>query len=350
MAYEETLRQISLTGARFGMFVGHALLLGLPLVLLLVVRPAVQAVGEGPSWQRAREVMADRVEGFVQAALVASAMAAVVFVVIQATLVAEAGDGDVTTDSITSVLEASYGRWYLLRIPLLIGLVVLLWGRIRDSAVIAPAEGARRVGPGWWGLWILLATALSATATLSGHTSVARPLGLAVVNDVVHMVTASTWFAGIVVFASLLPSAWGRHSEADRLALLTPNVHRFSKLAMVCIAIVAVTGVVNSLLHVEKLTDLVETGYGQLLALKLLLFGLILALGALNHFVVRRRLERAASDGAASPRRLFRRAIAVELIVGLAIFTVTSVLTGSARTKKIELETPPATSEARDAR
>lgn len=67
----------------------------------------------------------------------------------------------------------------------------------------------------------------------------------------------------------------------------------------------------------------------------MLFFG-IFALGGVNHYFVRHRLERAVEHGTDTPARsLFRRMIAVELLIALALMGATGVLTGLARTKKI---------------
>ncbi len=119
-----------------------------------------------------------------------------------------------------------------------------------------------------------------------------------------------------------------------RVAFLTPFVVRFSRVALIAIAVVAATGTGNSLFNVESFGDLTSSGYGGLLLFKLFVFFGVLALGAINHFYVRNRLERAAREGTeTSTRMLFKKTIVVELALALCIFTVTSALVGAARTR-----------------
>ena len=119
---------------------------------------------------------------------------------------------------------------------------------------------------------------------------------------------------------------------------------RFSKLALVSIGIVTITGTLNSFLHVGKLADFWNESYGRTLALKILLFLGVLALGAVNHFYVRDKLEAAREKREPTDsQRLFRRTIGIEIAIALSIMMLTGLLVGLARTKPIEPETRPGT-------
>jgi putative copper export protein len=175
---------------------------------------------------------------------------------------------------------------------------------------------------------------------MTGHATVATPFWVSVSNDALHLVAGAAWITGIVVFAVILPDAWRGKDDPERLALLAPSVVRFSTVAAASVAVLAITGVVNSLLHVGQLNDFVDTGYGIFLALKIVAFLGVLALGAVNHYYVRRRLERAVTDSATTPAaKLFRKTIAIEFATALLILGLTGVLTGLARTRAAEV--PP---------
>ncbi|HVL64250.1 MAG TPA: CopD family protein [Actinomycetota bacterium] len=336
---EDALRSVALPLVRFAAFGANALLFGLLPVLLLVVRPGLAGLGTRPPGGRRR--LAARLEGFVQAALWGSAAATVLALTLQAVLVSQfASDGDLSQESLLSVFETSFGQWYGLRLPLLLGLAVLLSGRVRSASLAGAGDGRRGPGAGWWAAWGGLGVLLLATSSFSGHAAVANPRLLSLVNDVVHLVAGATWFAGIVVLSVALPEVWRAGSPEDRLDVMRATIVRFSNLALVSIGVVLVTGVVNSFLHIGAPDDLIATSYGRALGAKLVLFALILVLGAVNHLVVRRRLERGPADGRDAPR-IFRRTIAAELVVALAIMAVTGLLTGLARTREDSPPPPP---------
>jgi len=330
MGFEQILRDIAFTGARFFAFSAHAFLFGAPVIILIVLRPVFAKLDE-EAWAEGRTALAARLEGVVQSAFVASAVATVVAIALQATIVAGLDEGDVTGPSFLSVFSATFGQWHLFRFPLLAGLIVLLSGNVRRWTLRPGGGGANA----WWIGWMALALTLLATSSFTGHAAVASPRALGLLNDIVHLASASIWFSGIVILAVLLPDAWAGRGDLERLSLLGPVVFRFSKVALVSIAIVAVTGTINSLLNVKTLGDMVSSAYGASLSVKIFFFLGILALGAVNHFVLRDRIQKGTDDPrAGAAQRTFRMTIAIELTIALTIMGVTGWLTGQAKTRQ----------------
>lgn len=339
MGFESSLRDVALTIVRFSGFVANALVLGTFAVIVLVLRPTFASL-DAETWAAGRARLAERLEGIVHSALIGAAAAAALALVLQAVLTAELTGGEIGTDSFVSVLETSFGPWYALRLPLVAGLLVLLTGKVRQWALARPGVDKSVAGPAWWGAWAVLGVALIATSSFSGHAAVATPRALSLGNDVLHLVSGATWFAGIVLLSVVLPDAWVGRDEPTRLQVLAPAVRHFSHVAIIAIGIVLATGVVGSLLHVGQLGHMVDTPYGLTLTVKILFFGLILALGGFNHFVIRKRFEQALerSEAAGGAARLFRKAIAVELLVGIVLMGLTGWLTGQARTRREVVE------------
>lgn len=349
MAAEETLRQVALTLLRFSAFSAHAVLFGLVPVILLVLRPSFAEL-PADEWDPGRRSLAARLEGLVKAALIASAVATALFLLLQSALVSELANGEVTTGTFLSVLETTFGQFYALRFPFLAALAVLLVGRVREWSLHRPLSegGAGDAGRGpsavWWVSWALLGVGLLATSTFSGHAQVATPRLVSLANDLLHLVVVGTWFTGIVVLAVALPDGWIAPG-ADRLRLLAPTIGRFSRVALVTIVLAAVTGTINSFLHLGRFADLWSSGYGRTLGIKIILFVGILVLGGINHLYVRDKLAQhdGESEGA---RRLFRRTIATELVIALALMAATGLLTGLGRTKTNPPPPPPGAESA----
>ena len=330
MGFEEILRDIAFTCARFLAFSAHAFLFGVPIVILIVLRPAFAGL-DTDAWATGRARLAARLDGVVQAAFVASAVATAVAIALQAVLVAQLNEGDITKPSFLSVFSTTFGQWHLFRFPLLAGLFVLLAGKVRQWA-LKPTGGA---APAWWIGWSALALALLATHSFTGHAAVASPRALGLVNDIVHLLFGSIWFAGIVTLAILLPDAWVGRGDADRLRLLGPVVVRFSKVALVSITIVAITGTINSLLNVASVSHMWSSAYGVSLSVKILFFFGVLALGGINHFFLRDRIQKGTDDPrAGAAQRMFRTTIAIELILALTIMGMTGWLSGQAKTRQ----------------
>ncbi len=343
MGFEETFRGIAFFATRFTAFMSHAFLFGLVPLLLLVLRPSFAAL-DGRTWANGRRRLAARLEDLVQSALVASAVATMMGLILQGALIAQGTRGDVDMNTMESIASTSFGQWYLLRFPMLAGLTVLLVRKVKEWSLAGAGDEGRSPSWAWWLGWSVLSLGLLATSSFSGHAFVARPRSLSITNDVVHLASGASWLTGIIVLAVFLPIAWRGQGAVSRLQLLTPVVTRFSIIAAVSISVVAITGVINSLFDVEALNDLVDTTYGVTLTVKIVVFVGVLTLGGVNHFYVRRRLESARGDQGPRVARLFRKTIAIELLLGLLIMGLTGALTGQAKTRDTPLPTPGAAS------
>jgi putative copper resistance protein D len=135
-------------------------------------------------------------------------------------------------------------------------------------------------------------------------------------NDAVHLLAAGAWLGALAAFVILLRSA-PRAPETVRV------LADFSLVGMLAVAALAATGLVNAWLVLGGVTPLFTTLYGRLLILKVALFGLMLALAALNRFRLVPALESGLDDGAL--RRL-KAHVAGEQLLGLAVLLSVAVL------------------------
>jgi copper transport protein len=143
--------------------------------------------------------------------------------------------------------------------------------------------------------------ALAVTFAASGHgAGSGKVTDLAV--DTAHVFAAGIWVGGLVVLVVA-----GR--SVERRAL-----QQFSRLALTSVLVLVASGVLNSLLRVDRPAQLWQTRYGVLLLAKLVLVAAALATAALS----RRRLH---ADG--SPLGSVR----VEAGVTVVVLALTAVLT-----------------------
>lgn len=162
-----------------------------------------------------------------------------------------------------------------------------------------------------WPLWpaLVLALGLSAALSLSGHDSEgADPWG-SVLADFVHMVAVQVWVGGLVALATCL---WWTAPELRRVAFL-----RFSKVATVMVICVVGAGIYLTTRRLTAVSDLWETRYGNVLAIKLLLVALALAWGGFHHVFVRPVIERGGRDGFVG--RLQRSLLGESAVVAAAL-------------------------------
>jgi putative copper resistance protein D len=162
---------------------------------------------------------------------------------------------------------------------------------------------------------MLLAAALLASLAAVGHTQQTEG-GAHIVHvgaDALHLLAAGAWLGGLVALAYTL-----FHSGGEEEQILM----RFSGMGYIAVAVLIVSGLINGLFLVGTLDALIGTTYGQLLLVKLGLFGGMLALALSNRFWLVPALK------AGEPRTLarLRRHVIGEEALGLLVILVVSVL------------------------
>lgn len=146
------------------------------------------------------------------------------------------------------------------------------------------------------------------TSALTSH-GAALPSGAApgIAIDWLHIVGATLWVGGLITLAAFVP-ALGPKREV---------VSRFGRLALVASMIVLLSGVLQGVLEVGNPGALLGTLYGQLLLVKVVLLVGMLALAALNQ------------------TRGFGPGVRVELVMGIVVFGVAAMLSGTPPTPTV---------------
>jgi copper transport protein len=207
------------------------------------------------------------------------------------------------------------------------------------SAVVAVALVAGAGGPAPRGFprpALCAVGAAAASAALlaiswSGHASTGKDRSANIAIDALHNLATAAWIGGLVALVAILPAIASRLGPVDRLRLSAGVVVRFSGLAVASVAVLVVTGVYRALAELGDAGDLLDTAYGLALLVKLVMFGGLLAMGAVNRFVYHPRLERAAlgldpdDRGAAGRLAVSVRA---EVLLALALIAVVGVMVG----------------------
>lgn len=164
--------------------------------------------------------------------------------------------------------------------------------------------------------WTLLVVALAAAVAMyvevaAGHAAAARSLRpLEIASQWVHFVAIGVWIGGL---AALLLGVRGAPTEPKAVA-----VRRFSRMAGVTLAVVALTGGVRALDEVGRWGALWSTSYGRVVLLKVGLLLVLITLGALNRY----RNVRRAGTALRGLRRVSRAEIAVATVALLASATL----------------------------
>jgi putative copper resistance protein D len=170
----------------------------------------------------------------------------------------------------------------------------------------------------------LAALLLLASLGLTGHAAMDMGGGAThEINQMAHLIAGGLWLGGLVPLGVLLRRAV-RPDGADYVALARIALPHFSQIGYVAVALLAITGTVNSVMLVGSLGAFVTTPYGRLLAVKIALFLAMVGLALGNRFRLMARLR--GPQDATVPLRTLARSVLFEQMIGLAILAVVSVL------------------------
>ena len=167
----------------------------------------------------------------------------------------------------------------------------------------------------------VLAGVFVASLSLAGHAA-GGPSADAdprVIGDAVHLLAAGAWIGAL---PWLVLDIAVRARESERLQTTAPMIRRFSRVGLVSIAALLVTGTINALNLVGSLAALLGTDYGRLLMVKLALFAAMLALAAINRF----HWTSGVVEGDARSARMLARSAFAELLLGVAVVVIAAVL------------------------
>lgn len=132
----------------------------------------------------------------------------------------------------------------------------------------------------------------------------------------------------------VLPKALASVPKPRRAIAVHNLITRFTRIAIPTVVLLVLAGLYNAWTHIPGLKAIWTTPYGKTLALKLLVVGVMLLLGALNNFHFGKRAARLVyaqktnSDVSSLPslERSFRRSVALEAGLGVVVLLVTAVL------------------------
>ncbi|GAA1937940.1 CopD family protein [Nocardioides hwasunensis] len=169
---------------------------------------------------------------------------------------------------------------------------------------------------------VLAGCALSLAApSVTGHTRAATPQALVIGVDVLHLLAGALWLGGLVAIGLVLADLAAR-DDSGALVLA-----RFSACASGVLALLVVTGTVLAWRIAGSWGELVDSGYGGLLLVKVVVVLVAVAIAAWNRFSLLPRLRdatrRAERRGTASV--LVRTSLA-EAGVLVAVLLVTGFL------------------------
>jgi copper transport protein len=292
--------------ARWLTFLSMMALVGSSLFILIIWEPAVRLSGIGrdlqPRWNRLPSI-----------AVLLLLIATIFWLLLQAGHAAGAEFAWPWNPVTGQVLFTTrFGAAWIARITLGVALLLFL-----------PHAKSRRER------WIALGIGILLLLTVSfGSHGAAQPQStVPILADLVHLTAASMWVGGLLHFLIGLYAA-RQLDEAERPRLTAVLIPRFSALALTSVAVLTLTGLYASVLHVGSIDGLMNTLYGRTLLIKLALVLPMVMLGAVNLLVTTPNMKQAAeNNGGSLWVGRFRRLLTSEITLAAAVLLSVAVLT-----------------------
>jgi copper transport protein len=196
--------------------------------------------------------------------------------------------------------HTDFAAWTQLRLFLVLAVAGMAWGRRSLELRL--------------NRWVAVACVVGAAVTFSGTGHAASGTLLPRADDSVHALLAGVWVGGLGVLAVGLA---GRPADGQAARPGADALTRFSRLGLVSVAGLLLTGTVNAVLRLEHWSDFWDTRYGVILLVKLALVTVVLGVAARSRTSVRR---------GADPRRT----VLAEVALTVAILAVTALLGSTA--------------------
>jgi copper transport protein len=319
----------SVTETVFGLarglqYAAMALAVGGLAFLLLAWLPGLARVGNGEEkWARASGSFARRLRAVFLIAATIGALSAATGVVMEGAEAAGVSSLEALKEKIVrETLETNFGMVWGLTALAWIVFAALVVGLLRGRAAERPGP-VRSLLLGVPLAFIVLEPALA------GHGSTQSPVALNFPVNVVHVAAMAIWLGGLATLLFVTPRATRELEPGGRSRLLAAALSRFSQAALIAVAAILLTGLIQAYVYVRHLDALTETGYGRAVLVKfVLLVAILIPLGAYNRRRSVPRLERIAAGGESPGRAglLLRRALRVEVAVLVVVLGVTAAL------------------------
>ncbi|MCC7165662.1 MAG: copper resistance protein CopC [Anaerolineae bacterium] len=263
---------------------------------------------------------------------------------LQAQLVAD----EISFTALIKVLTTTrFGSLWLIRIGLIgaAGLIVILMQR------------RVRVPQGELALIVLGFVALF-TRSLLGHSVGIGDRWLPVIADWLHLLGIAIWVGGLFVFAWVMPFIWRSMDPIKRSKWIAWLVPEFSFAAIASTIIIAGTGIYSSRVQIPALDkviagdfsafqNLFANSYTASLTLKVGLFLVMIAFGALNLLLISPRFRGYVTAPEKSARLFsrFRLTVAGEVLLGVGVIFLAGLLTLTPPPRSTPTEIGPAVVE-----
>jgi putative copper export protein len=151
----------------------------------------------------------------------------------------------------------------------------------------------------------------------------------AITSEVIHVLGASLWI-GVLINLWLARSVLLTATDEGKITLLAEMIRRFSPVAMTCVGLLALSGLILAIRYLYAPAAVPTSAYGLTLLVKFVLLIPLLSAGYLNYSRIRPALLGARASGSPELRatllRRFGRTLELEVTAGVLVLTLAGIL------------------------
>ena len=161
---------------------------------------------------------------------------------------------------------------------------------------------------------------------LDGHTVTEGNRWLTGLASAMHVLAAGIWVGGVAALALIIRRRWRRDEPTHALVMVV----RYSVVATIALAVVAVAGVYLAVVILDSPSELWTTEWGRIFVLKFVVVAVAAGFGAHNHHVIVPALE--LSEERPDVVRRLRSTLAKEVLALTGVTVLTALLVRAAST------------------
>jgi putative copper export protein len=195
------------------------------------------------------------------------------------------------------------------------------------TATTAATRLANRVK--WWSILAGAFTAVLCEAFICHAAAQPTARATAITSEMIHVVAASLWI-GVLINLLLARQVLLTATENGPLALLAHIIRRFSPVAMTCVGLLVVSGLILTIRYLCTPMAVPTSAYGLTLLVKFVLLIPLLYAGYFNYRTVTPSLQSLSRSGTPESRIAllgrFGRTLELEVTGGVLVLTLAGIL------------------------
>ncbi|MDQ3888751.1 MAG: copper resistance protein CopC [Thermoproteota archaeon] len=237
---------------------------------------------------------------------------------------------------VPEAVATKFGNVWLTRMlqsSILMGIAVAVYRKLSKNNAIASRAEIYSI--------LILGLAVLVTSSLIAHAAATSQV-VPIILDFFHNAAASIWIGGLILLGFVaVPKILSIGDSMIRSAALSVLIPRFSTIVVTLLGIAVITGPTLLFALESDLSLTVASVYGQILAIKLGLAGVMVVMGVYSQFIVQKRAVavvvtastshgRGTTGPHADRLRHYGKTLKAEAVVGIALLFMVSLMANGA--------------------